>query len=200
MRRRRNGRRQPAVATPPQILPWFDQHTVARVVFADMRKPLTRPLSDQEYLDYSEEHLAYEIWMLVRASEAARNMTLIAQQPPTTEADVVTANAIIESMVLHLGNLVWFLYPKETRDIDVVAFDFHDNWNAARPPIAPGLSEIRRRAFDETTRLTLKRSADPQDKQWRFDRYVEVVDVLRTFARGANPARLHQRVRTLLGV
>jgi hypothetical protein len=86
------------------------------------------PLTDQEALDYSEEHLGYEIERLrSTASELAQGGLSQPQE-----------NGLVESWAIHLRILIEFLYRKVPRQDDVTAGDFFSNpaeWEDHRTPI-----------------------------------------------------------------
>ncbi len=76
-----------------------------------------RPLSDQALLEYSGEHLAYEVQMLRGTAELLRGPELLR----------MVSNAVIESFGLHLRNLIEFLYEDMPEVDDLVAGDFFDD-------------------------------------------------------------------------
>jgi hypothetical protein len=91
-----------------------------------------RTQSDQELLDYSLEHVAYEVEML-RGTEAL----LAAIGARAVDTTRVVRNALIESWMVHVQDLVEFLYPSSSpQPDDVIADDFFDrggDWNRIRP-------------------------------------------------------------------
>jgi hypothetical protein len=76
------------------------------------------PLSDPELLDYSKEHVVYELWMF-RAVGQALITPLQMSQP--------LRNALIESFAIHLRNLIDFFYPAQIQADDVFAAEFFDD-------------------------------------------------------------------------
>ncbi len=157
-----------------------------------------QPLPDQELLDYSREHVAYEVWML-RGTEAL----LAAIQSGALVASPVSKNVLIESWAVHLRNLVEFLYPATPRPDDVVAPDFFDrgaDWARIRPSQSKSLKKARKRADRELAHLTTSRKGPgDREKEWVFsDLTTELLDVLRTFSRNASTAKLNQKVQAVL--
>ncbi len=155
-------------------------------------------LSDNQLLDYSCEHVAYEIWML-RGTEAL----LAAIQSGALVTSTIAKNAAIESWIVHLRDLVEFLYPGAPRPDDVVAANFFDrraDWQRIRPSQSDSLKKARKRANTELAHLTTGRKAPgDREKEWAFhDLTAELLDVLRAFGEKASKAKLHQNVRGVL--
>jgi hypothetical protein len=141
------------------------------------------PLTDRELLDYSKEHVVYELWMFCTVGQA---LTAPLQM---TEA---LRNALIESFVIHLRNLIDFFYPGQVQSDDVVAAEFFENsddWPNLSS-ISPVLSNARTRAHKEVSHLTRKRFAGtPPEKGWEIPELMcEMKAVLDQFH-----AQLHQR-------
>jgi hypothetical protein len=115
------------------------------------------------------------------------------------------SNALVESWAIHLRCLVDFLYPRGPRDTDVIAADFYDSdgqWEQLAGDISPTLGTARERAHVEVAHLTTRRYAEQvPEKEWDRDGLTdEVLALLRVFAQSASTRRLHQTVRSLLGV
>ena len=151
------------------------------------------PLSDQEALDYSEEHLGYEIEMLRTNDGTLTNGGLTRTQ----------GNAVLESWVLHLRNLIEFLYQDAPRNSDVTAADFFYNpgaWQGLRTRMSATIKAARVRANKEIGQLTTQRIAGvPTHKKWDTNQLTaEIVDELRRFEQAASPARLSPRIGQLL--
>jgi hypothetical protein len=108
------------------------------------------PLSDRELLDYSREHVIYELWMFRSVAQALTSPVQISQ---------ALRNALIESSAIHLRNLIDFLYPGQIQADDVVAAEFFDNpseWETVSM-ISAKLSSARIWAHQEVSHLTRKR-------------------------------------------
>jgi hypothetical protein len=97
--------------------------------------------------------------------------------------------------MVHLRNLIDFMWPTKVHDTDVVADDFCSS-GAWKRPINQTLSDARTRVHKELAHLTSDRiSGSPQRKQWRYKPTgVAVADALRDFAATALPCRLSPRV------
>ena len=158
----------------------------------------TRPLSDSELLAYSQEHLRYELWMFLRLGEFLPDLP-----DPQNPREKVIANALIESFVVHLRNLIGFLYPDKVASLDVIAEDYFSDselWELIRPQISRTLHEARDRAHREIAHLTTARiSGTPPRKAWPIAALVAEMRVLmKLFADHASPRRLRPAIKELL--
>ncbi len=94
----------------------------------------TQPLNNGGLLEYSGEHLFYEVQMLLGVEAFLGRF----------ERGAVH-NAMVEAFAIHLRNLIDFLYPKKSPwDTDVIAADFFDD-AAARERTRPALSKPLKR-------------------------------------------------------
>jgi hypothetical protein len=155
-------------------------------------------LSDSDLHAYSRAHLRYEIWMFLRLGEY-----LIKAEAPVSEQGRVTANAMIESFVIHLRNLITFLYSERLESKDVIAADFYedpDEWLRRRPLISPALRRARTRSHREVVHLTTERIAGrPPEKVWPIAMLMQEIQELMTlFCAAASPDKLHPSIRDLL--
>ena len=124
---------------------------------------MTRKRRTVEELHRVSEHLQYEISML--QSMANGIASGVAGQGPI-------ANALIESFVIHVRNMLDFLYAEDPRPDDVIAEDFFDTreqWTKDRPALSQLLSGVKWRAGKEVAHLTYARlDVTPIGKPWRF--------------------------------
>jgi hypothetical protein len=153
----------------------------------------TPPLTNQQALDYSGEHIGYEIEMLRWNADTLRQGGLSRTQ----------GNALLESWVSHLRNLIEFLYEDAPRPRDVTAADFFPNpgaWQGIRTPISTTIKDARVRANKEISHLTTDRIAGaPTHKKWDTDQLTaEIVDELRLFQQAASPGRLNPSIKQFL--
>jgi hypothetical protein len=155
-----------------------------------MAKP---PLSDQQLLDYSGEHLNYEIEMF-------RTTAAVLAAGGLARTD---GNAYLESWVIHLRNLIEFLYQDSPRSTDVTAHDFFANpgdWINTRTSRTATIDAAWTRANKEISHLTTQRIAGtPTNKAWdTAGLTAEVVDELRRFEQAASPTRVSPVIGQLL--
>jgi hypothetical protein len=145
-----------------------------------------------EYLQrYSKEHLLYEVQMFFRVGHLLMTGQIQTSQP---ELAVVLHNAVMESFVLHLRNLLDFFYtpPRKT---DVSATMFYDSGHLPPdfPPESVILNKAHRRAHKEMTHITTERHWEGNPaKVWEFHRILrEVKPLMEKFLQTASAARLH---------
>ena len=150
-------------------------------------------LTDKELIEYSKEHLFYEIWMLLEVSKI-KNVS-----------EQVLINMIVESFVVHLRNLITFLYSTNSlRPTDIYAKDFFPNpkiWQSKRPPISQTLEQARNRAHKEMGHLTTERIAGVDDinKSWNMGELInEIVPILKLFCDSADKEKLDESISKLL--
>lgn len=147
--------------------------------------------TDQQLLDYSEEHLLYELHIF----------RWVAENLPPDKGFLLSA--LLESFAIHLRNLTDFFYtrPEDARNDDLVAADFFDSPSAWNPGAIPkSLNDARERGNKEVSHITYKRkgSMDPT-KPWPVaDLFNEVHAVAEEFAAGASSKKLHPSVKTWL--
>lgn len=164
-----------------------------------MVSQVERPYDDSYLINYSREHVSYEIQMFVGLA-AAREATTLQHNSPVVARWV--KNAVLEATVLHLRNLLEFLYPGNPRRTDVVAADFclDPPWNDVRPQITKDLEHARWRANKEMAHLTTGRlNPSDQEKAWDIPKLREqLLPVLQTFVEWASPKRLDPEVGEIL--
>jgi hypothetical protein len=131
-----------------------------------MRPP--NSLTDEELMKYANEHIAYEILMLMSADAILRPITPVKHEHWLVYACNCTA---MTSYALHARNLIDFLYLRkiniekgrkgEPRS-DVVVEDYIPNeiLEAHRPPLTPTLDEARKKADKQAAHLTSDRIAE----------------------------------------
>ena len=151
-------------------------------------------LTDSELLAYSNEHVLYEISMLVQCGQLLTHR-LVSVSPALA---TIIRNAIVESFAIHVRNLVDFLYPgTNVKPTDVIADDFFDL--GKRPPnfpaIAPSLEAARKRAHKQVSHLTTGRLAEGHPgKSWPLGLVVDTLTILREFSAQAAPTKLNRSI------
>ena len=150
----------------------------------------SRPaFSDQELLDYSGEHLLYEVQMFQWMTK-----TLLTK---SSQFEALERCALIESFAIHFRNLFEFFYNQSPRDTDVVAADYFDNPASWSRKPSSVLVAARKRADKEVSHLTLQRkdAGDPA-KNWPVGAYFnEMRSTIQEFVATASPKKLHVRVK-----
>ena len=150
----------------------------------------TRPFYDSYLLAYSAEHIAYEVDMFFGMTKMLSPLNRIGA---SSLAEAKRLNfAMIEAFVIHLRNLIDFLYMDRPQSTDLVATDFCTNWQTLRPTISPVLEKARGRANKELAHLTTDRLAGaPPAKQWDFSALAgEIRPLLHLFVKHARGSAL----------
>lgn len=160
---------------------------------------MKRPFPDGYLLTYSEEHIFYEFEMflwLATVCAGGKNLTA------PTEADFkFLNNVLVEAFVLHLRNVVDFLYLDNHQATDIVAADFiEEDWKAVRPVMTATLQTAKTRANKEIAHLTTSRIAGtPPEKGWDFKGLAsELIPIMTTMVKKADSARLSPKVKGIL--
>lgn len=149
-----------------------------------------RPFSDAYLLEYSAEHVFYEVDMFFGMTELLNPKNRIGA---SSAAEVTRLNcAMIEAFGIHLRNLIDFLYMDSPKPTDVVAKDFCASWQTVRPTISQALNDARDRANKELAHLTTKRLAGGSPaKQWAFPTLAgEIKTLLYLFVKHARVSAL----------
>jgi hypothetical protein len=144
----------------------------------------TPPMTDQQLIDFSGEHLMHELTMFWELAEIL----------PGMHASTETS-AFLESFCIHLRSLIDFFY-REGRLDDVTAADFLDGTTTWKQVVPPTLTAARGRADKELSHLTQSRitGKSPQ-KAWDTAALLkEIGAVARDFATKASAKKLHHKV------
>ena len=163
-----------------------------------MRTIDSPPLSDHQLKSYSRDHVQYEVWMFLRLGQ------YLTESPhPKDEQERVLNNAVVESFVIHLRNLIAFLYSVRVQSKDVIAADYFidpNEWYEKRPSISRELRTARERSHKEVIHLTTDRiSGTPPEKRWPILALMrEIKDLMTLFAKLASPERIHPSLREFL--
>jgi hypothetical protein len=121
--------------------------------------------SNEYLLKYADEHITYEIRMFKETAIFCSNNLIIDKKN-----EWVTKNAILESFLIHMRNLIDFLYPKQPKKDDITINDYlsKEVLSLHLPTITNNVSSYRTRANKEIAHLTTKRNTDPNEKIWLF--------------------------------
>lgn len=153
----------------------------------------TRPAAELRSLS---THLLYEAQMLFVTADVLRRANREGLPLPWA-----LRMATIESFAMHTRVLIEFLWtdPTESRrkrfPNDAFAEDFlpPGRWKTIRDvvPMESTLEGIQRRAGTEIAHLTYNRTADPEERQWEFDRIAGAIGrALRLFLENVDAANL----------
>lgn len=162
--------------------------------------PPVRPFAEGYLRKYADEHLQYEVDMFLWLSNVCGGGVRI-QAVGVAETTRIS-NALIESFVIHLRNVIDFLYIDKPQPSDIVAADYcsPSTWALAGTAISHKLDDARTRSNKEIAHLTTARKAGvPPDKAWDFRGLtLELRTILKLFAEKADTNRLSPRLRDQL--
>lgn len=159
--------------------------------------------TNQELLDYSGEHIAYELQMFLFGWRF--NGTAWGTWPPPLKGLALQPGAqswlilmsLKDALVLHARVLTMFLYPGQTHTDDAMATEYAPDWRTIRPPMDPLLKDLRDRAGAELAHLTWKRKAGATpDKAWQPETFIAIMRSFTLFAEHAE--NLHENVLELV--
>ena len=129
--------------------------------------PPSRPYNDVFLENYSEEHLWYEIDMLVGIGKYLSAPTIVGGS--TLDDARRINNLLVEGFGIHIRNIIDFLYLDRPQPADIIASDFcpPGAWDRVRPPISSAFTRARTRANKELAHLTTARIAGAvPEKKW----------------------------------
>ena len=158
-----------------------------------MKPSAATTFRDDWLTNFSSKHLFHELKMLWWLHQS------IPPEDKTQPEDAYLRDALVESFVLHLRNLIHFFCLPRDRD-DVIAEDFFDDparWSKSKPLV---LKDARLRADKELSHLTAMRKdeGDPQ-KPWDIGGlFREIAGLAENFVANASQNKLHAKVRDLV--
>jgi len=159
-----------------------------------------RPFSDAYLMSYSEEHVFYEFDMFLWLAQVCGRGTTLAA--PSQADTARLSNVLIEAFVVHLRNVIDFLYLEKPKKTDVIAADFFapGAWERLHPLISAALESARVRANKEIAHLTTDRfTSSPPAKAWDFTALAaELRPLTQRMATNAIAERLSPRVSSIL--
>jgi len=165
-----------------------------------MKPPNT--LTDSELLQYAEQHLLYEIDMLISSAGILAHLA-----GHKTDGYLAWAmnNGLLNSFALHARNLINFLYSRSTGSeyaTDVVLEDYVGDQVAAsnRPQITPLLEQALTKANKQAAHLSLDRiQYERAGKGWQFiELSKQILAVFRAIAPHIPESRMSEPLRQRL--
>jgi hypothetical protein len=150
---------------------------------------MSTPLTDEQLLAFSGEHLLHELSMLWELAEIL----------PQRKEGTCEYVALIESFATHLRNLIEFLFFSIKGDY-VRAQQFFDDPAAWSPELTSDFKKLLERANNEVDHLTVRRvDGNPPEKAWPTDEILRQLEtVAKEFAAKASGKKLHSKVREFL--
>ena len=150
-------------------------------------------LSEKELKEFAEEHLAYEVNMMIGAAD-------VLSQPNNSQFVI---NTFLESFTIHLRALIYFIWePSKVREDDAIAGDYFsskEHWRKVRPDFPEELKPALSRTGKEIAHLTYTRmKVTPETKGWNIGEMTEaMVRALKVFAVDADKNRIGKALENL---
>jgi hypothetical protein len=145
-------------------------------------------MTPEELTTYSGEHLFHEFKMFWWTTSLLIYMD-----------DCYMHDALLESYLVHLRNLINFLCRERKRE-DVIAVDFIDEAACWYPTESPSLANARDRADTHLSHISGKRKyVGAKDREWDIVAlFNEIKQLADRFVDWASPEKLHPNVRELV--
>lgn len=120
----------------------------------------------------ASDALHYEIWMF---NEMVKSLLTQTPQPGNPQY-----NALVESFVQHMRNLIEYFYPPDNvRQDTIIAPDFFPYQNQWKKNIPNWLDDIRIKANKLLAHLTYDRVTKYEnDEGWKYDKIIEIKEHL----------------------
>ena len=143
-------------------------------------------------IDFSGEHLWYEIRMLYGVSEALQKDV----------KDFYIYNALLESFVIHTSIILDFFYqPQDVTDDARAAHYMVDvrKWKKILPAHDPQFSKFHKKRNKEVVHLSYARlELKPEEKKWAVATLTnKIKHIVNLFLQYANPEVLHPKMYQL---
>ncbi len=160
---------------------------------------LPNPMSPEECVRFSREHLAYEIEMFCKLAETMGPFGISPGPPDPGKTDRL---ARLESFGIHTRVLVDFLrLPPTAQPTDVWAGNFFENYTLWQPDDLSDILTLHcRRAGRDIAHLSRNRLyGEPDEKRWPLKAIErDVLVLLNRFVTEAPSSRLHSSVKDLV--
>ena len=132
---------------------------------------MNRPKRKESDLKEASEHLFYEIQMF-RATALGLASGLFPQGP--------LHDAVLESFLIHVRNLLHFMYPERPKPSDVLATDYFQSpqeWLRLCGDLPPSLTNVKPRINKHVAQITYNRvGLAPEDKAWNYIDLLKQID------------------------
>ena len=153
---------------------------------------INEKVSPEKLIEFSGEHLYYEIWMLYGVTD----LLLKGGQ------DECVYNALLESFVIHASIIIDFFYRPQVYDGDARAVHYiHDlkGWRASLPSYQKYFKEFHRKRNKEVVHLSYTRLDVPlEGKRWNARQVIKQIRrIVDRFLDQADPRLLHPKMREL---
>lgn len=159
-------------------------------------------LTDDELKAYADEHLQYEVDMLIWSAGVLAFLTAYRDKGYLPWA---INNGLLNTFAVHARNLIDFLYSRSRgKDLatDIVIEDYVDESTVAKalPAISPLLEEVLTKANKQAAHLTRERiEYEKGGKEWKFIEVVKhVLQALASIAPHIPSSRISDGLRQKL--
>jgi hypothetical protein len=154
-----------------------------------MKTKITKP-STQGLIEFSREHLYYEIWMFYEVGKILAGSV----------QNLLIRNALLESFLMHARIILDFLDNKKLKDDDAIANDYLPcsvDLKLVMSPKSELLEDVHRRGHKELVHLSYKRlEVELENKKWEFLKMMgEVKQRIDLFLDKADRQLIHNRLR-----
>lgn len=157
-------------------------------------------ISSEDLIEFSKQHLFYEIWMLYRVIDMLGSETYKLSEE--NSQNQVLFNALLESMIVHARIVLDFLYCKRLKSDDAIASDYFLNpsdWESLLPKKTKVLRAVLDRSNKELAHLSYLRLRVVSDKRpWRIANIKnDIKNIVNLFLEKADAKLLHSDVYDL---
>jgi len=146
----------------------------------------------EKLIEFSGEHLFYEIWMLFHVDEALTKGV----------KDQCIYNALLESFVIHASIIIDFFYRSEIYTGDARAIHYIDDkraWRESLPSYEKYFKKFHRKRNKEVVHLSYNRlEVKLEEKHWNASKIMKQLrKIVDLFLERADPQLLHPRMYEL---
>jgi hypothetical protein len=157
-------------------------------------------ISNEDLIEFSQEHLFYEIWMLYHVIDMLANETY--KLSKEDEENQIIFNALLESMIVHARIVLDFLYCKRLKPDDAIASDYFlssSSWEPFLPKKSKALRAVLDRSNKEMAHLSYLRPGVSSDKRpWNIiEIKKDIKNIVNLFLDKADANLLHSDIYEL---
>lgn len=149
-------------------------------------------ITPEKLLEFSGEHLYYEIWMLYGVTDRLLKGV----------QDEYLYNALLESFVIHASIIIDFFYRPQVYDGDSRAIHYivdRKKWRESLPSYDLYFKAFHRKRNKEVVHLSYTRlDVTPDQKRWAASKIIKQIrKIVDHFLAQANPRLLHPKMYEL---
>lgn len=153
---------------------------------------INEKVSKEKLIEFSGEHLYYEIWMLYGVTNSLLKGV----------EDEYVYNALLESFVIHASIIIDFFYRPQVYSGDARAVHYIPDvasWKEALPSYDRYFKKFHRKRNREVVHLSYKRlDVKPEEKKWNIRKIIKPIrKIVDLFLEKADPKLLHPQMQEL---